>query len=117
MGESKLTNVIKSFTEKENNTTSILDKQVRFSISLSNLQSKKLDVLVDIIGLSKQEFIAKVLDAAMIDLEGELNLIDSTSIDTFGHKQYHYKTKYVREILAKLGITEDEWYDMRSKNM
>lgn len=96
-------NLIKSLAHKSESLDSVFSKNVRFSISLSVIQNKRLELLARKCDLSKQEFIAKVIDAAVLDLEEELGLIENRSIDLLGQTQVHYKTSYAREIADAFG--------------
>lgn len=116
MKKDLVSEVIKELVHSGDTPTAILSKQIRFSITLTNLQSKRLDVLTDKVNVSKQEFIARVIEASMKELEQQLDLIDTTSIDLLGRVNYDYKTAYVRDIVKKVGMTEDEWYSFVTKN-
>ncbi|MHA7962824.1 hypothetical protein ACX93W_01680 [Paenibacillus sp. CAU 1782] len=107
-----VSSVIKDLVSKDPSPQAILEKQVRFSISLTNLQSKRLDILTDRIEISKQEFISKVLDAAMRELEYELKLIEQSSRDLLGVTKYQLRTEYVNEIVERLGIKQEDWWDL-----
>jgi predicted DNA-binding protein len=109
MGKNAISLVIKEMLSKEETPRAILDKSVRFSISLTNLQNKRLEVLANKVDISKQDFIAKVVEAALIELEDQMGLISSTSIDSLGTKTYNYKAGYIREIVQLLGMTEEQW--------
>lgn len=109
MGEDTVSAVIRDMLNKEETPQAILGKMTRFSISLTNLQNKRLEILSSKVSLSKQEFISKVIEAAMLELETQLKLIDQVSIDILGQRTHGYTGKYVREILQSLGISEDDW--------
>lgn len=108
---SNLDEVIKNLVNKDNTVQSRLNKNVRFSITLTALQNQRLEIALSKIDRKKQEFISTIIEAALISLEKELNLIDSGMVDSFGNTNHIYKTKYVEEIIKGLGISEEEWDD------
>jgi predicted DNA-binding protein len=112
MSESNFAKTIQSMVAKPSTPTSILDKTVRFSISLTNLQNRRLELLVNKINVSKQEFIQRVIEAAMCDVEDELKLIDGGYMNQLGQSVREYKGAYIREIVESLGIKEEEWWDL-----
>lgn len=116
MKASNFSKIIESMVSKPTTPDSILNKTVRFSISLTNLQNRRLEILTNKLNVSKQEFIQGVVEAAMRDVEESLRLIDGGYENQLGQRVSDYKTSYVREIIESLGISEEEWWDLLEEN-
>jgi predicted DNA-binding protein len=116
MKKDSVSSLISGLVNKAETPEAILNKNVRFSISLTTFQSKRLDILTTKIEISKQEFISKVIEASMLELESQLKLIDMESTDIMGLKSHSYKAGYMREVIESMGMTEEEWWDLMEKN-
>ncbi|TYP71728.1 hypothetical protein [Paenibacillus methanolicus] len=111
-----VSSVIRDLIKKEETPRAILKKNVRFSVTLTALQNKRLEILAGKIETTKQDLISKVLDAAMVELEDQLGLIDMSHMDSLGLTTYQYQSRYVREIIEALGISEGDWDDIIDKD-
>ncbi|MEK3796034.1 hypothetical protein MKX42_30295 [Paenibacillus sp. FSL R7-0204] len=112
MSDSNFKNALQGMLNKKETPNSILNKSIRFSITLTNLQNKRLEILTSKLSTSKQDFIQTIIEAALRDIESELGLIDAKDYTQLGDLNLHYRTKYIREIVASLGISEDEWENL-----
>ncbi|GAA0395937.1 hypothetical protein [Paenibacillus motobuensis] len=116
MKDSNFSKVIESMVSKPTTPDSILNKTVRFSISLTNLQNRRLEILVNKLKVSKQEFIQGVIEAAMKDVEESLRLVDGGFENQLGQRVSEYRGDYVSEIIESLGISEEEWWELLEDN-
>lgn len=116
MKSSNFTKIIESMVTKPSTPDSILNKTVRFSITLTNFQNRRLEILTNKLEVSKQEFIQNVIEAAMRDVEDSLHLIQGGYENLLGQRVPDYRSGYVKEIVESLGITEEEWWDLLEKN-
>lgn len=116
MKNSNFSKIIESMVTKPPTPDSLLNKTVRFSISLTNLQNRRLEILTNKLDVSKQEFIQNVIEAAMRDVEESLRLIEGGYENLLGQRVPDYRSSYVREIVESLGISEEEWWDLLDRN-
>lgn len=103
MGDSELDKLLNSFIERGENGADILNKQVRFSITLPNLTSKRLDLVCKKLKLTKQQFISSVIEASLVDIEERLGLVSEAKKGPFGETQREYSGEYQAELFRELG--------------
>lgn len=105
MSGSELDRVINDFLDKSEDERDLLNKIVRFSISLPNITQKRLDIICRRLDLTKQEFISKVVEASLIDIEERLGLISEEKTDQFGNISRQYSDEYTIELMEELGYS------------
>ncbi|MBJ6364210.1 hypothetical protein ACFOQM_23605 [Paenibacillus sp. GCM10012307] len=108
MGNSELDKLLDELTGKVELEHDPLGKPVRFSLTLPKHLTARIDILGDKLGMSRQAYIQKIIEAATLDMEERMSLVTTKQLSFIGEDVVQYTREYQNEILLKLGFKPQE---------
>lgn len=100
----ELEKVINELLGKTDENKDIMNKQVRFSVSFSNFDNKRIEYICKRVSTSKQEFISRLVLASIVDIEERLGLVSELETSPIGEEIRKFSDEYTQILFKELGL-------------